>query len=85
MYRRIGAQETDNFRATSLETLRQMVAVGNAATLIPKLAMRKDDKVRYIPFEKPAPARTIALCARKMTAREKLMQKLAEIIRHSLA
>ena len=62
-----------NFRATSLETLRHMVAGGNAVTLIPRLAVQKDDPlIRYIPFKKPAPARTIGLYWRKTSARAAL-------------
>lgn len=83
--RRIGAKESDNFRATSLETLRQMVAAGTAATLIPRLAVRKDAAIRYIPFEDPQPERSIALCFRKMTSRAVLMEKLAQVISHGAA
>ncbi len=36
----VGAQEKQDFRATSLETLRQMVATGAGITLLPELASR---------------------------------------------
>jgi len=77
---RIGAQESQHFRATSLETLRQMVASGTAMTLMPALAARPTKGVQYLPFIKP-PSRQIALCYRKTTARQALMQKLADTIK----
>lgn len=80
--RRIGAQESQHFRATSLETLRQMVASGSAMTLMPELAIRPTRGVKYVPFSK-APARHIALCYRKTTARGPLIKKLAECIMHT--
>jgi LysR family hydrogen peroxide-inducible transcriptional activator len=76
---RIGAQESQHFRATSLETLRQMVASGSAMTLIPKLAVRADRNITYIPFVKP-PSRDIALYYRKTSAQVPLMHKLAATI-----
>ncbi len=76
------AAEHQDFRATSLETLRQMVATGAGVTLIPKLAKREGDNVAYIPFSKPAPSRKIGAfwrhnCARKSTVSEmvKLLSK----------
>lgn len=75
--RTIGAGEAMNFRATSLETLRHMVAAGSAVTLIPRLAVREDDTmVRYIPFSHPAPSRTIGLYWRKTSARAPLYAML---------
>jgi len=66
-----------NFRATSLETLRHMVAAGNAVTLIPRLAVREDDAlVRYIPFVDPVPSRVIGLYWRKTSARAPLYAML---------
>jgi LysR family hydrogen peroxide-inducible transcriptional activator len=64
-----GAGEQE-FRATSLETLRHMVAAGSGITLIPKMAMQKGDGIVYIPFAKPAPSRTIGLVWRKTSARK---------------
>ena len=69
----IGLDEAKNFRATSLETLRHMVASGNDVTLMPKLATRADDTaVRYIPFKPPVPSRTIGLYWRKTSIRKDL-------------
>lgn len=57
-----GADEDTHFRATSLETLRNMVAAGSGITLLPALAVppeRKRDGVVYLPCIKPEPRRTI--------------------------
>lgn len=76
-----GAAEADNFRATSLETLRHMVASSDAITLIPKLAtLAEESQIRYIPFADPAPSRTIGLYWRKSSARTKLFDALATLI-----
>jgi len=68
-----GTGERTDFRATSLETLRQMVAAGVGVTLMPKLAALKGDGVAYIPFAPPAPLRTIGLVWRKSTARAEML------------
>lgn len=77
----IGIGEANTFRATSLETLRHMVASGSAITLIPKLAIQPNDPmVRYIPFENPAPARTIGLAWRSTSSRTPLFRALAQLL-----
>jgi len=73
-----GASENQEFRATSLETLRHMVASGVGITLIPKMAMQKSDGIVYIPFAKPAPLRTIGLVWRKTSARKPCIDALAK-------
>lgn len=77
----IGAGEAKHFRATSLETLRHMVAGGDSVTLMPALAAQGDTSLRYIPFAAPAPSRTIGLYWRKTSARSALFEKMAEAIR----
>lgn len=77
---RIGTAEAQHFRATSLETLRHMVAAGGAVTLMPKLAIRRDETlIRYIPFAAPQPARRIALVWRKTSARKPLFEAMARL------
>ena len=44
-----GARERAGFRATSLETLRQMVAAGMGMTLLPELAGRIESKAIRVP------------------------------------
>lgn len=77
----IGAMQQQEFRATSLETLRQMVAMGVGITLIPKLAMRKNDGIAYVPFCAPAPARTIGLVWRTHAGRQPCIQAISELMR----
>lgn len=80
----IGSGEARNFRATSLETLRQMVAMGGAVTLVPELAVRSGaEDVRYIPFKNPAFKRTILLCCRDTSGRTSLLEKLKDSIAKS--
>ena len=82
----IGIGEAKNFRATSLETLRHMVADGHAVTLIPQLAVNaQDPQLRYIPFKAPAPSRTIGLYWRKTSARTPLFQHLAAMVKKEYA
>lgn len=75
-----GMEEEQDFRATSLETLRQMVKAGTGITLMPKIAIHKNEAdICYIPFAAPAPHRSIALVWRKTSARKaviSLLQKL---------
>ncbi len=75
------AFEYSNFKATSLETLRHMIASGLGMTLMPKLACRKDDKaINYVPFTKPVPGRTIGMAWRKTTARHEVFFELSKFI-----
>jgi len=75
----IGLGEAKNFRATSLETLRHMVAAGNAVTLMPRLAIQTDNPhLRYIPFKQPVPSRVIGLYWRKTSARISLYKAIEE-------
>lgn len=77
----IGIGVSKYFRATSLETLRQMVAAGNGITLIPKLSVyKKDSYVKYIPFESPSPSRTVGIFWRRTSARSQLFGEVANII-----
>lgn len=78
------AHEMENFRATSLETLRHMVASGVGITLIPKLARRPGDGLAYIPFAGVKPSRTLALVWRKCSHRQQLFQDLTNHI-HALS
>lgn len=79
---RVGMREEQNFRATSLETLRHMVAGGVAVTLVPRLAVKQaaNEPIRYIPFAEPVPARRIALCCRKRFPRKEIIRMLGGLI-----
>ena len=67
--------ESQEFRASSLETLRQMVEIGGGITLMPEIAMRKSDKISYIKIS-PAPQREVGLYFRKGATNKILIESL---------
>lgn len=82
---RVGMQEKQDFRATSLETLRQMVATGAGVTLLPELASRgpygSARGVVLRPFARPAPVRHVGAVWRKTTARKPAIDAICKLIR----
>ena len=78
-----GAFERSDFRATSLETLRQMVAAGVGITLLPTLAVKPpvapSAAIHLIEFRGQAPSRRIAMVWRKSSAITRFLTSLAEI------
>ncbi|NND45854.1 MAG: LysR family transcriptional regulator [Xanthomonadales bacterium] len=80
-----GARERVDFHATSMETLRQMVAADVGITLMPMLSIKPPvavtGNVALKPFRAPAPARTIALVWRRSSPLGELMQALAVCLR----
>jgi LysR family hydrogen peroxide-inducible transcriptional activator len=81
---------SDEVKATSLETLRQMVALGVGCTLLPLLAtlsgagLLERGLVELRPFAQPVPTRTIGLLWRQRFAREEAVKRLASVIRTHL-
>ncbi len=72
-----GSEEEQDFRATSLETLRQMVKAGTGITFMPHIAIQPHERnIVYVPFKKPVPYRTIGLVWRKTTVRRAVIEKL---------
>ncbi len=80
------AVENTNFRATSLETLRQMVVADVGITLMPELAVpaKPVAGIRYIPFKGEVPHRVVGLCWRRSSPREPLLEKLVALLREAL-
>jgi len=85
---RSNVREKQDFRATSIETLRQMVAAGVGITLLPALASRgayahaRGIAVRA--FARPIPSRHIGAVWRKSSARASAIAALIDqIARHS--
>jgi LysR family hydrogen peroxide-inducible transcriptional activator len=80
-----GASERSGFRATSLETLRQMVAAGVGVTLLPQLAVQApvplSDDIKLIHFADPVPTRRIAMLWRDSSVYRDFLPKLADIVR----
>ena len=81
---RVGVREQQDFRATSLETLRQMVATGAGITLLPELAgrgaYRSARGVALRPFARPAPVRHIGALWRRSSARRPAIDALCQLI-----
>ena len=85
---RSGVHEKQDFRATSIETLRQMVATGVGITLLPELASTggygTTKGVAVVPFAKPVPTRTVGAIWRKSSARSAAIEAVCDQIqRHS--
>ena len=83
------AGSREEVRATSLETLRQMVGMGLGITLLPALAVdaaprinKKAVEIRA--FRPPAPGRTIGLVWRKRAPFPETFERLAATLKSSL-
>lgn len=80
-----GAGERSGFRATSLETLRQMVAANVGITLLPTLAIKppvaRTDNVHLLEFAGHPPSRRIALVWRKSSSMAPFLKRFADIVR----
>ena len=80
---RAGTEEQD-FRATCLETLRQMVAAGLGITLLPRLAAEgpfaSARGLAVRPFAPPAPNRVIGAAWRRSTSRGDAIAAVCDII-----
>jgi LysR family transcriptional regulator, hydrogen peroxide-inducible genes activator len=78
-----GAHEKTEFRATSLETLRQMVAANVGATLLPMLAVRppvaRSENIHLLHFTDTPPSRSIAMCWRRSSAMAGFLERLARV------
>jgi LysR family transcriptional regulator, hydrogen peroxide-inducible genes activator len=86
---RVDVREAEDFRATSLETLRQMVIAGLGITLLPELAVaspfgsQRGLSVRR--FTKPAPARTVGAVWRKSSTRASAIAAVCDVIDRVMA
>ena len=80
-----GANEKTGFRATSLETLRQMVAADVGVTLLPVLAVKppvaQADNMQLLEFRGRAPSRRIAMAWRRSSALAPFLKRLAQVFR----
>jgi len=78
-----GAHEKMDFHATSMETLRQMVAANTGITLMPTLAVKAPvapiDNLVTRPFKGRGPNRTIAMAWRKTSALSEFLTEIAEM------
>lgn len=81
-----GAQENSSFRATSLETLRYMVASGAGVTLMPELAVDRERRdIAYVKFKAPVPERSVGIAYRRSSPRKELFEQLVKLIGESVS
>ena len=77
-------REAEDFRATSLETLRQMVVAGLGVTLLPELALESpfgsQRGLTIRQFSKPAPSRTVGAVWRKSSTRAPAITAVCEVV-----
>ncbi|MCC4602774.1 LysR substrate-binding domain-containing protein [Xanthomonas campestris] len=81
-----GALEKSEFQATSLETLRQMVAANVGVTLLPLLAVKppvaRSENIRLIRFrEDKQPSRRIAMAWRRSSAMTAFLEQLSQLFK----
>jgi LysR family hydrogen peroxide-inducible transcriptional activator len=81
---RVDVNEKQDFRATSIETLRQMVAIGAGVTLLPELASRgghaSPKGLVLRPFVKPVPTRHIGAIWRRSNPRTAVIEAVSRLI-----
>jgi len=81
---RVDVREPEDYRATSLETLRQMVVAGLGITLLPELAVespfgsQRGLAVRR--FAKPVPTRTVGAVWRKSSTRAAVIAAVCDVV-----
>jgi LysR family hydrogen peroxide-inducible transcriptional activator len=86
---RVDVREAEDFRATSLETLRQMVVAGLGITLLPELAVdspfgsQRGLTIRH--FAKPAPMRTVGAVWRKSSTRTAAIIAVCDVLTEVMA
>lgn len=74
-------KDRTDVRSTSIETLRQLVAANLGVTLIPELAvMKQQSSITYTRFQKPEPGRTVGLVWRNTYHRKQLIDAIAKLI-----
>jgi len=81
---RIDVREAEDFRATSLETLRQMVVAGLGITLLPETAVESpfgsQRGLTIRQFAKPAPSRSVGAVWRKSTTRGAAIAAVCDVL-----
>jgi LysR family transcriptional regulator, hydrogen peroxide-inducible genes activator len=81
---RVDVREAEDFRATSLETLRQMVVAGLGITLLPEMAVESpygsQRGLTIRQFTNPRPSRTVGAIWRKSSTRETAIAAVCDVI-----
>lgn len=85
---RVDVHESQDFRATSLETLRQMVVAGLGITLLPQMAVespygsQRGLVIRQ--FHKPKPSRIVGAVWRKSSTREAAIAAVCDVMQSAV-
>jgi len=86
---RVDVREAEDFRATSLETLRHMVVAGRGVTLMPELAVESpfgsQRGLTIRQFAKPAPTRTVGAVWRKSSTRAAAIAGVCDVVGAAMA
>jgi LysR family hydrogen peroxide-inducible transcriptional activator len=86
---RVDIREPEDFRATSLETLRQMVVAGLGITLLPELAVESpfgsQRGLTIRRFANPAPSRTVGAVWRKSSTRASVIAAVCDVVDRVMA
>lgn len=73
-----GLGEVLNFRASSMETLLQMVEMGRAVSLVPDCVAKRNPQIHYVRLKGGGALRTISLYWRRSSVRKDLMLELVD-------
>ncbi len=74
------------YRASSLETLRYMVQMGEGLTLVPELTMKMWEEtsgtrtLSFVPFRNPAPVRQVGLLYRSGSVRTECFARIGDVV-----
>jgi len=71
----------NNFYATNIETVKNMIKIGNGAALLPKLACLNEKDLTFIKF-KNKKTREIGMISRQNFAQNDILQKITQIIQN---
>jgi LysR family hydrogen peroxide-inducible transcriptional activator len=86
---RVDVKEAEDFRATSLETLRQMVVAGLGITLLPEMAVEapfgSQRGLTIRQFAKPTPSRTVGAVWRKSSTRLAAIAAVCDVLDNTMA
>jgi LysR family transcriptional regulator, hydrogen peroxide-inducible genes activator len=83
-----GASALDDFRASSLATVVQMVANGYGCTILPELAVpvevNERQAIQVVPFRQPPPVRTVGLAWRRSSPRREEFVAFGQVVLEAL-
>ncbi len=74
------AKENQMFKATSLETIRHFVSIGEGITLMPEIACDQRGNIKFIPLKNKKFSREIGLVWHKNCHKKLQIEKLASLI-----